>query len=590
MLCLADFDHLPAEEMNHALELIRKDPHTLLAYTTISGTGIRVISRYFRGQNCQARSPYDLHLQAFAQINQYYAELIGHPYDEKCKNATRLSGLAHDPDVFFNPEAEAFCIESKMLPKKNEKETPNRPLKRAVRAAERQLADEGVEYIEHHHNEYIMRTGYLLNAYGIPLETATQWALKRFGDYEGDVAGIFRSCYQQTEEHGTLRLPSSSRPTDETEGKPANVAEIEEFLTTQGRFRKNTVTGRCEIATDGEKFIDLTDRHVNTLWCRYCKEKKPVRLMDMRVIIESEYSELYNPFENYFKSLPAWKNGGYEKAAKAHREKMAKHKAAVEKAKKEKKRPPSMSWSETVAPVPETPFFALRTPAIHWNGKVAPLAGYSARGFLWYQGESNAGDSRDLFVETFKILVDSWRDAWKDQSMPWISVELASYVHGKDWGAVREAQRAAAASVGNSYIASSADTGEDKDIHPADKGPISERLERIAMRRVYGAKDVADMSPEFSGAEFKKGGALVKFGPFGGKLEGRGEPRGFELKIGGKWVEAKPEIKGGSSVWAASPDGAAEPEGVRYLWKSWAKPDAWLYTSDGLPAFGFSKE
>ena len=229
MLCLADFDHLPAEEMNHALELIRKDPHTLLAYTTISGTGIRVISRYFRGQNCQARSPYDLHLQAFAQINQYYAELIGHPYDEKCKNATRLSGLAHDPDVFFNPEAEAFCIESKMLPKKNEKETPNRPLKRAVRAAERQLADEGVEYIEHHHNEYIMRTGYLLNAYGIPLETATQWALKRFGDYEGDVAGIFRSCYQQTEEHGTLRLPSSSRPTDETEGKPANVAEIEEF-------------------------------------------------------------------------------------------------------------------------------------------------------------------------------------------------------------------------------------------------------------------------------------------------------------------------------------------------------------------------
>ena len=188
MLCLADFDHLPAEEMKHALELIRKDPHTLLAYTTISGTGIRVISRYFRGQNCQARSPYDLHLQAFAQINQYYAELIGHPYDEKCKNATRLSGLAHDPDVFFNPEAEAFCIESKMLPKK--KETPNRPLKRAVRAAERQLADEGVEYIEHHHNEYIMRTGYLLNAYGIPLETATQWALKRFGDYEGDVAAF----------------------------------------------------------------------------------------------------------------------------------------------------------------------------------------------------------------------------------------------------------------------------------------------------------------------------------------------------------------------------------------------------------------
>jgi len=303
MLCMADFDHLPVEAMKHALELTRNDPHTLLVYTTISGTGIRVISRYSRGENCQVRSPYDLHLQAFKQINQHYAELIGHPYDEKCKNATRLSGLAHDPDVFFNPEAETFRIESKAPLKKD---APAPQLKRVVRVTERQLADEGIEYTEHHHNEYIMRTGYLLNAYGVPLETATRWALKRFGDYEGDVAGIFRSCYQQTEEHGTRHLPSFSRPTDETEGGSTNVAEIEEFLTTQGRFRKNTVTGRCEIATDGKEFTDLTDRHLNTLWCRYCKERRLIRLMDMRVIIESEYSELYNPFEHYFKNLPPW--------------------------------------------------------------------------------------------------------------------------------------------------------------------------------------------------------------------------------------------------------------------------------------------
>ena len=302
----------------------------------------------------------------------------------------------------------------------------------------------------------------------------------------------------------------------------------------------------------------------------------------------SEY--LKSRREEYSKEMPAWKSGGYEKAAKAHKEKMARHKAAVEKAKKEKRRPPSMPWSETVAPVPETPFFALGTPAIHWNGKVAPLAGYSARGFLWYQGESNAGDSEALFAEQFGVLLDSWRRAWGDSSMPWISVELASYAHGKDWGRVRAAQRAAAASSPNSYICSAADTGEKSDIHPADKDPISERLERIAMRRVYGAGGVMDKSPEFSGAEFKKGGALVKFDSFGGKLEGRGEPRGFELKIGGKWVEGGPELKDGSSVWVASPDGAAEPEGVRYLWKSWAKPDAWLYTSDGLPAFGFCKE
>lgn len=45
-LCLADFDHVPTERMKECMQLVRNDPHTLLAYTTISGTGLRVISAY----------------------------------------------------------------------------------------------------------------------------------------------------------------------------------------------------------------------------------------------------------------------------------------------------------------------------------------------------------------------------------------------------------------------------------------------------------------------------------------------------------------------------------------------------------------
>ena len=45
-LCLADFDHIPAEQMGECLKRIREDQHTLLAYTTISGNGIRIISSY----------------------------------------------------------------------------------------------------------------------------------------------------------------------------------------------------------------------------------------------------------------------------------------------------------------------------------------------------------------------------------------------------------------------------------------------------------------------------------------------------------------------------------------------------------------
>ena len=302
-LCMVDFDHVPPERMAELLDLIRKDPHTLLAYVTISGTGIRILAWYVRGENSRERSPYDLHLQAFSQINRYYADLTGLPYDEKCKNATRLSGLAHDPDVYFNPEATPFTVE--VVPPKKQM-SPDRALKKAVRVIEHRLAEEGVEYTAHNHNQYIMRTGYLLNAYGIPQEVATEWAVQQFAGYDGDVAGIFRSCYQQTGEHGTLQLPGCNRNGDGKETKLATVAEIEDFLRSQGRFRKNTVTGRCEMAVGEGAFTEVTDRQVYTLWCRCSKEVKPTRPMDIRAVIESEFSELFNPFETYFRSLPPW--------------------------------------------------------------------------------------------------------------------------------------------------------------------------------------------------------------------------------------------------------------------------------------------
>ena len=45
-LTIVDIDHVPAEKMQQVLALVREDPHTLLAYTTVSGLGVRVIARF----------------------------------------------------------------------------------------------------------------------------------------------------------------------------------------------------------------------------------------------------------------------------------------------------------------------------------------------------------------------------------------------------------------------------------------------------------------------------------------------------------------------------------------------------------------
>lgn len=308
-LCLADFDHIGTDSLADCLRRVCEDPHTLLAYTTISGEGLRIIAAYDAAGDYTPRSEQELHVLAFRQMNEHYARLTGLPYDEKCKNCTRLSGLAYDPEAYFQPAAMPFII-AKPRPEEHPArlKAQRMNLRRLVEAAERVLADEGVAYTAHHHNEYIMRMGYLLNAYGADREAATDWAVKHFADYDGDVAAILRSCYQRTDEHGT-RAPETDNRRKRTADSPgkATVDVIEAFLTRQGRFRKNTVTGKYEFAPEGtEDFCDLTDREVNSLWRRLCKEEAPARKQDVQTVIESDFVELYNPFREYVDALPAW--------------------------------------------------------------------------------------------------------------------------------------------------------------------------------------------------------------------------------------------------------------------------------------------
>ena len=156
-----------------------------------------------------------------------------------------------------------------------------------------------------------MRMGYLLNAYGVPQNAATEWATGQFTDYDGDIVSIFRSCYLNTDEYGTRKLSYLKGKDTIGSDKFATVKEIEAFLDTQAKFRHNTITGKCEVlASDaGEndnEFTEIDDRFVNSLWCRMNKEIKTARIGDIRNVLSSEYVELFNPFVEHFSKLKPW--------------------------------------------------------------------------------------------------------------------------------------------------------------------------------------------------------------------------------------------------------------------------------------------
>ena len=310
---LVDLDHVAPGSMDAILELIRADEHTVLAYTTISGQGIRIICGVEDLNGMEGEKAFRRYAKCFNHANDYYSRLVDFKSDGQCKNATRISGLAADPDVFYNPGAKPFVLQearstpqpggtgSEAAPAKR-----NKRLERAVKAAGRLLEEEGIVYAEHHHNEYVMRMGYLLNQYGVAQKTAVGWAVERFDDYDGDVAGIIGSCYENTDEHGTRSFSRKGGGNDDV--KFATVTDIEQFLMQQAKFRKNIVSGKFEILMPGmgEGYTELTDRCVNTLWKRMGEMNMFVRTTDIRAVIDSDYTPFFNPFEEYLKGLPAW--------------------------------------------------------------------------------------------------------------------------------------------------------------------------------------------------------------------------------------------------------------------------------------------
>ena len=333
-LSLVDIDHIAEEDMARVLDLVRVDPHTLMAYTTLSGQGVRVLFRYemkthpnppCEGGNFGIAEPIplpcregwggSLYKLAFLHGNAYYEALTGLPTDGQCKNVGRISTIAYDENLYYNPEAVPFTI------KLEEKKPVGRPRKRVegrVKSCKvgdvesivlRELEQRGIVYEAGTYNKYVSAACYEMNRYGVPEEQCREWAVNRFDDYDTpDVEAIVRSCYQQTEEHGTVK-PKAER-------KYATVDDIEEFLKQRIQLRYNTIARIVEVSQlpsieggdgGGSLFVPFQDKDLNSLW-REMSKTCGMRVIkdDMCSVIRSDFAQQYNPFEEYIRSLPAW--------------------------------------------------------------------------------------------------------------------------------------------------------------------------------------------------------------------------------------------------------------------------------------------
>ena len=304
------------------------DPHTLMSYITMSGNGLRVIFTYeiapeFSGvpkDEDEVKKFEAYYQQAFYAGNAYYEKLLGAKADMQCKNITRLSGLAHDPELFLRPQSDVtpFTAEeistaatAYMKQSKEDKQMQRIQTYFDTLIAP-QLAKAKVEFRSGSHNDYVMRVGYKLAERRFSKKVALRWAMQKFGKDYPDTEQVINSCFANASPHGKQGGGSDSRG----DSKTATVEEIKSFLDGHVSLRFNEITSRVEYElpedkedktdahrfADARRFIPVNDRIVNSLWSQMSTITR-VNIQDMYRVIESDYVPVFNPFKEYLNNL-----------------------------------------------------------------------------------------------------------------------------------------------------------------------------------------------------------------------------------------------------------------------------------------------
>ena len=235
------------------------------------------------------------------------------------------------------------------------------------------------------------------------------------------------------------------------------------------------------------------------------------------------------------------------------------------------------------------------TPELIWNGRVKPIAGYAAKGIIWYQGCSNM-DQPHCYDKLQKAMVEMWRKEW-GRELPFIFTLLAPHDHGDSDGRWRaffvENQLHTEEILDKSWAVCTETLGNKVTVHPAQKKEVADMMVQRALQNVYDIySGVSIELPRLKEVVFEEDGtAKVTLTQVWSNLmsisardiigfELAGEDRQFHL------ATAQVDWDGGT-ILVRCPE-VPRPVAVRYGWRNWMGAN--LQKSNGIPVPPFRSD
>ena len=221
-------------------------------------------------------------------------------------------------------------------------------------------------------------------------------------------------------------------------------------------------------------------------------------------------------------------------------------------------------------------------PAYMFETGMLPLKGYSIKGVVWYQGESNA-HNMELHERLFPMLQKSWRNFFHNPELPFYFVQLSS-LNRPSWPRFRDSQRRMASRLRNTWMVVTTDVGDSLDVHYTNKKPVGERLGLQALHHSYDYNIESD-GPICHSVLAKDNGIELQF-IHAKSLSAKGSRLiGFEVAgADGIYYPAEAQITSSNTILVRS-SSVTRPLYVRYGWQPFTRAN--LVNEVGLPCSTF---
>ena len=326
-----DIDKIPDEKMQEVIAKADKDPYVMARYVTASGHGLRILARYkpFDDPEVTAVELFDVVVR---KAMDYFSILLGVPADEKCCDITRMCGLAHDPTAYFCWNSKPFELESKdikrlyfkkSMAEKYERRSSRRrkpsqkmvslakhipTIDEAAASIEKLLETWGKAFEPSRHNDYVYNFGLTCLKYNIDQKEATDYADQHFSAQYPKTVSVMNQAYKHQEQRGTWQFMRKG----ESYGKKPSMKMLKQWLSMRYEFHRNEVTGYYEVCSRDvikgkfHHWTRMDDNIENSLWIEMEEDGLQTLLPRLHSLINSDFSEKYNPLLDYLTALPAW--------------------------------------------------------------------------------------------------------------------------------------------------------------------------------------------------------------------------------------------------------------------------------------------